>query len=425
MGRRRSGRTRTSTPGPAGGSRTGRPGPGPCRTGAAWRRGYRSARDRPAPVSIGIPGGGFASKDSGRGLYLGPVSDAADPRPRSVWTVPDKPGLEGLEARWVAHWKAQGTYRFDRTKTRDQIYSIDTPPPTVSGSLHVGHVFSLHPHRPDRPLPADARPRGLLPDGLGRQRPAHRAPGAELLRRALRPVAALRPRLRRRPSRRPTSPRRRHRPPSSAGRNFVELCETADRRGREGLRGPVPARSGLSVDWSLNLHDHRRPQPQGGPARRSCATWPAARPTRPRRRRCGTSTFRTAVAQAELEDRDTAGAYHRIGFHRSADGRRGRRPGVHRDHPARAAGRLRGPGGPSRRRALPAAVRHDGAHAAVRRRGAGGGPPAGRARQGLGHRHDLHLRRPDRRDLVARARPAHPRRSSGPTAACWPTRPTW
>ena len=38
--------------------------------------------------------------------------------------------------------------------------------------------------------------RGLLPDGLGRQRPAHRAPGAELLRRALRPVAAVRPRLR-------------------------------------------------------------------------------------------------------------------------------------------------------------------------------------------------------------------------------------
>ena len=54
----------------------------------------------------------------------------------------------------------------------------------------------LHPHRHRRPLPADARQGGLLPDGLGRQRPAHRAPGAELLRRALRPVAALRPGLR-------------------------------------------------------------------------------------------------------------------------------------------------------------------------------------------------------------------------------------
>ena len=54
----------------------------------------------------------------------------------------------------------------------------------------------LHAHRLHRPLPADARPRGLLPDGLGRQRPADRAPRAELLRRALRPVAALRPGLR-------------------------------------------------------------------------------------------------------------------------------------------------------------------------------------------------------------------------------------
>ena len=57
-------------------------------------------------------------------------------------SVPDKPSLEGLEAKWGAAWEGQGTYRFDRTKTRAEVYSIDTPPPTVSGSLHVGHVFS-------------------------------------------------------------------------------------------------------------------------------------------------------------------------------------------------------------------------------------------------------------------------------------------
>src|SRR6476661_878600 len=57
--------------------------------------------------------------------------------------VPEKPALEGLEAALSARWEREGTYRFDRTKTRDQIYSIDTPPPTVSGSLHVGHVFSF------------------------------------------------------------------------------------------------------------------------------------------------------------------------------------------------------------------------------------------------------------------------------------------
>src|SRR5580700_5809981 len=55
---------------------------------------------------------------------------------------PEKPSLDGLEDRWSAQWESAGLYRFDRTRTHDEIYSIDTPPPTVSGSLHVGHVFS-------------------------------------------------------------------------------------------------------------------------------------------------------------------------------------------------------------------------------------------------------------------------------------------
>ena len=56
--------------------------------------------------------------------------------------IPEKPSLTGVEQKWANTWRDAGTYTFDRTKTRDQIFSIDTPPPTVSGSLHVGHVFS-------------------------------------------------------------------------------------------------------------------------------------------------------------------------------------------------------------------------------------------------------------------------------------------
>ncbi|HEY0618722.1 MAG TPA: class I tRNA ligase family protein, partial [Kribbella sp.] len=56
--------------------------------------------------------------------------------------VPDKPTLEGLEEKWAAVWKEQDTYAFDRTAERADVYSIDTPPPTVSGKLHVGHIFS-------------------------------------------------------------------------------------------------------------------------------------------------------------------------------------------------------------------------------------------------------------------------------------------
>ena len=57
-------------------------------------------------------------------------------------SIPEKPSLEGLESRWDAAWEDENVFRFDRTKSRDEIFSIDTPPPTVSGSLHVGHVFS-------------------------------------------------------------------------------------------------------------------------------------------------------------------------------------------------------------------------------------------------------------------------------------------
>src|SRR4051794_27730886 len=56
--------------------------------------------------------------------------------------LPEKPALEGLEARWIPKWEAGAVYRFGRARTRDQVSSIDTPPPTGSGSLHVGHVFS-------------------------------------------------------------------------------------------------------------------------------------------------------------------------------------------------------------------------------------------------------------------------------------------
>jgi valyl-tRNA synthetase len=56
--------------------------------------------------------------------------------------LPEKPALEGLEVKWNARWQEAGTYRFDRRRSRDEIFSIDTPPPTVSGSLHIGHVFS-------------------------------------------------------------------------------------------------------------------------------------------------------------------------------------------------------------------------------------------------------------------------------------------
>src|SRR5579862_4718965 len=62
-------------------------------------------------------------------------------RPRRR-AMPDKPVLDGLESVWALRWDQERVYRFDRSRPRHAVYSIDTPPPTVSGSLHVGHVFS-------------------------------------------------------------------------------------------------------------------------------------------------------------------------------------------------------------------------------------------------------------------------------------------
>ena len=311
--------------------------------------------------------------------------------------VPDKPSLDGLEARGAPRGRPTGTYRFDRTADREPRCSPSTRRrPPCRGSLHVGHVFSYTHTDTDRPLPAHARQGGLLPDGLGRQRPAHRAPGAELLRRALRPVAALRRRLhaaRRSPAQ--EAPGLADQPAATSSSCASEL----DRRGREGLRGRCGAASASRSTGRCTyttIGDAARSASASG---RSCATSPAARPTSPRRRRCGTSpsrprwprpSSRTASARAPTTGSPSTAP---TAASRSSSSR----------PPGPSCSPLRRPRRPPRRRALPAAVRHHGHHAGVRRRGPGARPPAGRARQGHRHRHDLHLRRPHRRHLVARA----------------------
>lgn len=49
---------------------------------------------------------------------------------------------EEIEKRCDAYWSANEVYKYDATQSRDNSFVIDTPPPTVSGSLHIGHIFS-------------------------------------------------------------------------------------------------------------------------------------------------------------------------------------------------------------------------------------------------------------------------------------------
>ena len=254
----------------------------------------------------------------------------------------------------------------------------------------------VHPHRLHRPLQAHERLRGLLPDGLGRQRPADRAACPELLRRALRPEPALRPCLR--------AARRTRREASGShlAQELRRAVRAAHRRGRGRLRGAL-ASHGAVDRLVADVPDHRCQRP---------ACQPAGVPPQPRPGR-GLPVGGAHPVGRHLPHRGGAGrargprAARGVPPHRLRNDDEPRREGLHRDNPPRAARGVRGARRAPGRRALPAALRHDRHHAGLRRRRACGRAHARGSREGLGHRHDLHLRRSHRRHLVARAAAAH------------------
>jgi valyl-tRNA synthetase len=236
------------------------------------------------------------------------MSDAsALPRPVSV---PEKPALEGLEAKWHARWDAEGVYRFDRSRPREEVFSIDTPPPTVSGSLHVGHVFSythtdvVARYKRMRGY-AVFYPMGWDDNGLPTERRVQNYYGVRCD-----------PSL-------PYDPG--FAPPESPGKqaisvsrpNFIELCTQLTGQDEQAFER-LWKQLGLSVDWSMTYATiGRRSQRISQLAfLRLLARGQAYQLEAPT---LWDVDFRTAVAQAELEDREVPGAYHRIRFAR-ADG---------------------------------------------------------------------------------------------------------
>ena len=231
---------------------------------------------------------------------------------RAPATTPERVGVEGLEEKWALKWQEDGTYRFRREATRADVYSIDTPPPTVSGSLHVGHVFSYtHTDVVARYQRMKGKevyyPMGWDDNGLPTERRVQNYFGVRCD---------------------PSLPYTENFvPPYEGGdnksskaadqipisrKNFIELCEkltAEDELQFEALWRQL----GISVDWD-QTYQTISPSAQKvsqqaflnnlarGEAYQSMA------PT------LWDITFRTAVAQAELEDRDQPGAYHRIGF---------------------------------------------------------------------------------------------------------------
>lgn len=222
--------------------------------------------------------------------------------------VPDKPALEGLEAALTQRWLAEGTYKFNPDTTREQVYSIDTPPPTASGSLHVGHMFSYTQTdvlaRYQRMTGKNVfYPMGWDDNGLPTERRVQNYYGVRCD-----PAIPYNPDYRP-----PAQPAKNQRDFDVVSRrNFIELCEelaVEDEKVFENLFQTL----GLSVDWKLTyrtIDDNSRAASQRAFLANLAAgdAYMAEAPT------LWDITFRTAVAQAELEDREVPGAYYRYPF---------------------------------------------------------------------------------------------------------------
>jgi valyl-tRNA synthetase len=247
--------------------------------------------------------------------------------------IPEKPALEGLEAKWGQSWETDGVYRFDRAKAlaaqalaakaagadsssgpTGAVFSIDTPPPTASGSLHIGHVFS-YTHmdliaRYQRMLGKSIfYPMGWDDNGLPTERRVQNYYGVRC-DPSLPYVVGYVPPLEGGDN---ASSKAADQQPISR-RNFIELCERLTVEDEKQFED-VWRMLGLSVDWTQTYRTI------GDDAQRAAQraflrniergeAYQAEAPT------LWDITFRTAVAQAELEDKEQPAAYHRVSFHK-------------------------------------------------------------------------------------------------------------
>lgn len=214
-----------------------------------------------------------------------------------------------IEARWRQYWDTHQIYRYDDTQPREQTFVIDTPPPTVSGSLHVGHVFSYtHTDILARYQRMQGKtvlyPMGWDDNGLPTERRVQQTfhiqcdPDIPYQGQLTLPQA---------------NAKRRKKPPTAVSRgDFIEQCErltTQDEQTFEELFRAI----GLSVDWSqtyrtidktsqhtaqasfLDLHAKGLIYQTDAPV-----MWDI--------------DYQTAVALAEVEHRTTSSAFYELAF---------------------------------------------------------------------------------------------------------------
>ena len=214
------------------------------------------------------------------------------------------------ETRWDQSWEEGGVHRYDPSRPREETFVVDTPPPTVSGSLHVGHLFSYtHTDVIVRQRRMRGQnifyPMGWDDNGLPTERRVQ-----NFFHVRCDPHIAYAPELKLEQA---TAKQIKNEPPLVVSRrNFIELCHQVTKEDEQAFMA-LWRRLGLSVDWAqeyatiddrcrhlaqlsfLDLHEKGHMYSNEAPT-----MWDV--------------DFQTAVAQAEVEDRPKQGAFHDLRF---------------------------------------------------------------------------------------------------------------
>src|SRR5262245_41884633 len=209
-----------------------------------------------------------------------------------------------VENKWRARWQEMGIYRWNPARARNETFVVDSPPPTVSGSLHIGHVFSYtHQDLVARQRRMAAKnifyPMGGDDNGLPTERRVQNffnvprdpylpyLPNFKALSNPKEPEMVSRP-------------------------NFIELCRQRTEVDEKAFQ-KLWQQLGLSIDWeqeyaTIDARCRRTSQLSFLKLLADGHAYATEAPT------LWDVDFQTAVAQAEVEDRPLTGAFHSIRF---------------------------------------------------------------------------------------------------------------
>ncbi len=221
--------------------------------------------------------------------------------------IPKKYKHADAEEKWRSAWQESGLYTWDSTKSREETFVVDTPPPTISGSLHIGHVFS-YTHQ-------DLIVRYQRMKGMNISYPMGWDDNGLPTERRVQNIFGIRcePKLPYDPDWQPRRDKGKKDPIEEISRqNFIEACAIITQED-EKVFEELWRRMGLSIDWSqqyatIDENSRRTSQVSFLELMKKDMVYSTEAPT------MWDIDFKTAVAQAEVEDKERPGLMHEVRF---------------------------------------------------------------------------------------------------------------